>query len=230
MGFKLTDVVPWGRSYDEYKRMFLLSQEDLEKTILGCGDGPASFNAVMTRNKRKVTSIDPIYQFSKEEIERRIHETFETVIEQARNNQGNFKWDTIRSVKELGAIRMRAMNEFLSDYPNGLQEGRYRCEQFPSLSFIDQEFELALCSHFLFLYSEQLSEQFHIESIKELCRVAKETRIFPLLDLDAKKSKHLSTVLPRIESEGYIFDIRQVPYEFQKGGNEMLVVRSFNNR
>ena len=51
MAFKLDQIVPWGRSFDEYVRMFGLTDLDLGKTILGCGDGPASFNATM-RSRR----------------------------------------------------------------------------------------------------------------------------------------------------------------------------------
>jgi hypothetical protein len=49
MPFTLDEVVPWGRSFDEYVAMFHLTAEDLEKRILGCGDGPAGFNAVMRK-------------------------------------------------------------------------------------------------------------------------------------------------------------------------------------
>jgi hypothetical protein len=35
----------WGRSLDEYKLMFRLSETDMKSKILGCGVGPASFNA-----------------------------------------------------------------------------------------------------------------------------------------------------------------------------------------
>ena len=45
---KLSVVIPWGRSFDEYRRMFVLTGDDLAGTILGCGDGPASFNAEAT--------------------------------------------------------------------------------------------------------------------------------------------------------------------------------------
>ena len=45
---KLEQVVPWGRSLAEYRAMFALSEADLQRRILGCGDGPASFNAEMT--------------------------------------------------------------------------------------------------------------------------------------------------------------------------------------
>jgi len=36
---KLEDVVPWGRNFEEYQNMFLLSNQDLQSKILGCGDG-----------------------------------------------------------------------------------------------------------------------------------------------------------------------------------------------
>jgi hypothetical protein len=40
---KLENVVPWGRSLTEYQAMFALSEEDLQKRILRCGDGPREF-------------------------------------------------------------------------------------------------------------------------------------------------------------------------------------------
>ena len=53
---------------EEYINMFNLSKIDLEKKILGCGDGPASFNAEMTKLNRNVISVDPIYKLSRDEI------------------------------------------------------------------------------------------------------------------------------------------------------------------
>ncbi len=46
---KLEEVVPWGRTLAEYQSMFSLSETDLTAKILGCGDGPASFNAEMMK-------------------------------------------------------------------------------------------------------------------------------------------------------------------------------------
>ncbi len=57
---KLTEVIPWGRSFDEYRLMFALSERDLVGRILGCGDGPASFNAEATAEGHSVISCDPI--------------------------------------------------------------------------------------------------------------------------------------------------------------------------
>lgn len=46
--------------------------------------------------------------------------------------------------------------------------------QFP---FSDNEFDLALCSHLLFTYSDLLSLEFHLEAIAELLRVARNVAI-----------------------------------------------------
>ena len=43
--FTLATVVPWGRTFDEYRRMFALTNADAAGGVLGCADGPASFNA-----------------------------------------------------------------------------------------------------------------------------------------------------------------------------------------
>ena len=87
------------------------------------------------------------------------------------------------------------MAKFLDDYPSGKAAGRYIEAALPMLPFSDQAFDLALCSHFLFLYSEQCNLTFHIESIRELARVASEVRIFPLLELGAQPSRHLGATV-----------------------------------
>jgi len=79
MGFTLDKVVPWGRSYEEYVAMFGLTEADLTLRILGCGDGPAGFNAELTRRARTVVSVDPLYRFDASQIRGRIHETYEAV-------------------------------------------------------------------------------------------------------------------------------------------------------
>jgi ubiquinone/menaquinone biosynthesis C-methylase UbiE len=125
---------------------------------------------------------------------------------------------------------MAAMEEFLSDYPQGMDQGRYVDGELPHLPFGDAEFDLAICSHLLFLYSEQLTKEFHIASIKELCRVASEVRGFPLLELGARKSRHLQTIMNDITAEGYSVTIVPVPYEFQRGGNQMMKITGIEPR
>lgn len=225
MSFELESVVPWGRSFGEYVAMFGLSEDDLRGRILGCGDGPSSFNASLTRRGGWVLSVDPLYRFSAADICRRIKDTFAAVMEQTRQNMSEFTWKNIKTVDELGRLRMKAMEEFLSDYPKGMEQGRYVDGELPRLPFIDGAFDLAVCSHLLFLYSEQLDERFHLASIRELCRIATEVRIFPLLELGARTSRHLRAVTAGLIAGGYTVDIVPVAYEFQRGGNQVMKVR-----
>jgi hypothetical protein len=222
MAFALEEVVPWGRSFDEYIKMFALSGDDLGKSILGCSDGPASFNCTLTKRGGSVVSIDPIYQFTAEEIARRIDDTYDIVMEQARQNSNEFVWTQIRSLEELGQVRMSAMRGFLSDYSQGKSEGRYIHAELPNLPFSDEMFDLALCSHFLFLYSEHFDRMFHLQSLRELCRVAREVRVFPIVELGSIRSRHVDAVASDLSAEGYQVAIERVDYEFQRGGYEML--------
>jgi len=225
---QLSEVVPWGRSFAEYRQMFALTDVDLDKRILGCSDGPASFNAELTQNGGRMVSVDPLYGFTAEQIASRIEETSELVLGQVRQNQQQFVWSQIGSVEQLAEIRHVAMQRFLTDYPTGRVEGRYLDAQLPELPFADAEFDLALCSHFLFLYSAQLSFEMHLQSIRELCRVASEIRIFPLVDLTGAESQHLLPVVEALNRRGYSTNLESVDYEFQRGGNRMLKISSGN--
>ena len=226
MGFRLQEVVPWGRSYAEYRDMFALTRTDLKKDILGCADGPANFNAEQSKKGGTVISVDPLYRFSAGEIKDQIDKVFGTILDRTRKNAGEFVWKTISSVEALGEIRRRAMNDFLDDYTHGKEAGRYRDHSLPTLPFPDQSFGMALCSHYLFLYSAHLSLDFHRQSLRELARVAKDVRVFPLLELGAVPSRHLDEVCRLLSEDGLRVHIERVPYEFQRGGNHMLCIRS----
>jgi len=218
------DVLPWGRSYDEYVRMFALSQTDLDKKLLGCGDGPAAFNAQLNRSGRHMVSVDPVYQFSRKQIASRIGEVTRVILEQTGKNSHLFHWDRIRNLEELSRLRHAAMDKFLEDFEAGLAEGRYIAAELPRLPFADKSFDLALCSHFLFLYSDQLDLDFHVQSIGEMLRVATEVRIFPVVDVNARLSPYLTEILALFNKQG---EARLVPvdYEFQIGANQMLQIR-----
>jgi len=223
---ELNHIVPWGRSFAEYKAMFQLSDADLQKTILGCGDGPAAFNYQLNKLGGTVQSVDPIYQFSRLELQHRIDAIYDDVLTQVAAHKNNFVWDTIKSVTELGQIRIQAMNDFLADYDSGKQQGRYITGSLPVLEFSDQQFDLVLCSHFLFLYSDHFSLQQHIDSIVELCRVGKQVRIYPLLSLDNQLSPHLEQVRQTLKQQHLHTELQTVDYQFQQGANQMLVISS----
>lgn len=125
MAIKLNEVVPWGRSLDEYCRFFSLSDEDLAGRILGCGDGPASFNAEATAKGYDVVSCDPIYDFSAADMEQRVHACHDNMVAQLKIDVDGFVWDYFRSPDHLGECRLAAMRRFLTDFSLGQSQGRY---------------------------------------------------------------------------------------------------------
>jgi hypothetical protein len=218
------DIMPWGRNFDEYIRMFDLTPHELSLRILGCGDGPASFNVECNQQGGQVTSVDPLYHFSLDTIEKRIAETYEEVMRQTRANQDKYVWEAIPSPDDLGRIRMEAMRRFLASYKEGRAQGRYIPGELPHLPFANQSFDLALSAHLLFLYTDNLTYEFHECAIREMLRVAGEVRIFPLLDVNAQESRFLKGVLETFQR--YNPAIRTVDYEFQRDGNKMLTLRN----
>jgi hypothetical protein len=165
-----------------------------------------------------------LYRFDGEAIRERVTATYRQILDQMRRNMHEFVWDNIRSLEELGRLRMETMEAFLADYDAGKRDGRYVDAELPNLAFPDGYFDLAVCSHFLFLYSEHLAEAFHRSSILELYRVAAEVRIFPLITLDGIPSPHLPRALDDLRGICEI-SVETVPYEFRRGGNQMMRIR-----
>jgi hypothetical protein len=224
VAFQLSDVVPWGRTFAEYVAMFVLTGADLRKDILGCGDGPASFNYEAKRQGIRVVSADPIYQFSADEIRARVNETAPVITKQLKGHPGEFVWRHFPDADAVVDARLEAMRQFLADFPTGVNEGRYIDASLPKLPFRDHQFDLSLCSHFLFLYSQQYDLDFHLAAIDELCRVSKEVRIFPLMELGSVPSRHLEGVTSHMSEAGYAVNRVKVGYEFQRGADEMLCI------
>lgn len=98
---ELKTVVPWGRSLAEYIEIFSLTKSDLKKAILGCGDGPASFNAELTTKGGNVVSIDPTYQFDSSSLQSRISEVYDEIMPQVHRNPDKYIWKSIPSVRAV---------------------------------------------------------------------------------------------------------------------------------
>jgi hypothetical protein len=221
---QLNEVVPWGRSMAEYQAMFNLTEADLSKKILGCSDGPASFNAELTQLNGNITSVDPLYQFTKQQIQQRINQVALQVIAEVEKNKDNFIWDSFNSPDELMTHRLNSMSQFLNDYQQGCKQKRYLNQSLSSLNFADQQFDLALCSHFLFLYSDHLSYEFHINSLIELSRVAKQVRIYPLINLNNEPSIHLESSIKELTNLGLTVELKHSNYLFQKSADKYLLI------
>ncbi len=225
MAVSLDQVVPWGRSRREYELMFGLTATDLGAGVLDCGGGPSSFTAELSAAGVRAVSVDPIYTYSGAEIRSRFEAIVEPMLSQVRATPADWTWTYHRDPDDLLANRRAALNRFLADYEDGLRQGRYVVGELPALPFPSGAFDLAVCSHLLFLYSGLLSEEFHLRSVLELCRVAREVRLFPLLTLGGEPSPHLDAVCAGLHAAGRNTQVVQVDYEVQRGGNRMLSVR-----
>ena len=225
MTMQLEKVVPFGRSYAEYVKIFNLSPIDLNKKILSVADGPASFNAEGTKLGGKIVSIDPIYQFTAAEIFAQFNAVVDDIINQIIITPDDWVWSHHKSPEDLKNNRITTIHKFLDDYDLGKKEGRYQIGELPSLNFPDDRYDLTLCSHFLFLYSDFFDYQFHLQSIKEMLRVSQEVRIFPLLTLMLERSPYLDNLIEEMRNLGHIVSLETVEYELQKGANQMLVMK-----
>jgi hypothetical protein len=177
MAVKLDRVVPFGHSLSEYRLMFKLTADDLKRKILDVAAGPASFNAEMRQQGDFVISVDPIYELSAAVIQQRFDECVDSIIKQVKQSPDDWVWQYHKSADDLRKNRERALQIFLADYQQGKTEQRYITGELPEIP-VNQSFDLVLCSHFLFLYSDQFSYPFHQAAVLKMLSLAKEVRIF----------------------------------------------------
>jgi hypothetical protein len=173
--------------------------------------------------RKTVISVDPLYIFNAEEIEKQFYSVVDNIISQVKATPDDWIWSYHRSPEHLKENRVNALRKFVADYENG--KGRYVVGELPVLDFKRNEFDLALCSHFLFLYSDHLPYEFHRASVLEMLRVALEVRIFPLLTLTLQVSPYVQPLIEELKSEGFAVSVEKVAYELQRGGNEMLRIQ-----
>ncbi|MGF1625795.1 MAG: class I SAM-dependent methyltransferase [Alphaproteobacteria bacterium] len=220
--FDLAGVVPWGRTAEEYEAFLDLADVRPQARVLDCGGGPSSFTAEWAEAGRPVAAVDPLYVLDRTEI----RAGFEAAVEPMRHGleaaRDRFVWSYYRSPEQVIALRRTALERFCTDR-EAAPTGRYIHGALPALPFADDAFDLVLCSHLLFLYSDRLDRAFHVAGLREMLRVAPEVRLFPLNDLDGAPSAHLEPVLAALAGE---VEAARVPvgFEFQQGARDMLRV------
>jgi len=218
----LTDTVPIGRRFADYRDMFAL--DSVPKTVLGLGDGPSSFNAEATQSGWQVVSVDPLYRFGASAICSRYRESTPAIFEAIEKNPSDWDWSRYGSPTGLKEARDEAMRLFVQDFEARGDGPRYVEDSLPALKHISGEFDLALCSHLLFLYSEQFDTSFHYMSIVRALKLAPEVRVYPLVALDGLRSRHVGPVTAALRADGFHCVEERVDYAFQRGADTMLRV------
>ncbi|MDQ0193025.1 SAM-dependent methyltransferase [Paenibacillus wynnii] len=224
----LDRIVFIGRTFDEYMRMFDLLPEELAgRRILDCPAGACSFTAKANTLGADVTAVDIAYYHTPAKLAQKGLQDIEHAMHQLDKVQDNFVWEYFKSIDGLRKVRIEALTDSTQDRTS--VSNRYIPAVLPELPFRDQEFELTLSAHFLFMYGDRLDYDFHMQTLQELMRVTKEEiRIFPLVNLSSQRYEHLDPLIEYMVSQGWTAEEIKVPYEFQKGANHMLRIRRMN--
>ena len=212
------------RSFEEYCASFDLDPDQLPARILDCAAGASDFVAEAARRGAAAVAADPSYRRGAEvaELARAGMRSGNGMIT---SHQDRFTYAWYGSPEARTQMRNRAIQRFAVDH--SAHPERYVAAELPQLPFDDRAFDLAVCSHLLFTWATDLDEQWHHNAILELCRVATEVRIFPLvLQQTGDPVPFMEGLLARLANAGITAERRTVAYEFQRGANQMLLAKS----
>jgi len=221
---KELDLVPsWVYSMADYCQIFDLSDEDLTGNILDYPAGISSFNAEMQAKGRTILSGDPMYDFSYEKIAAYAEQLIQINAAHLREHSQILRQSSSQLLEVVLTDWEKSKRIFLEDYKKGKIEERYKFMKLPHLPFEDYTFDIALCSAHLF-HTELTRDASREALVKELCRVSKEVRVFPLLDEKGSVTDALGRVMLNFQKLNYGIKISEVPYHQMKGGNAMLKI------
>ena len=83
----------------------------------------------------------------------------------------------------------------------------------------------ALCSFLFFLRPERHSIRFHVDGLTELVRVAREVRVFPILQVDGHVPDYAEHVYQSLRSKKIEVSFVFVPPTLHKGADRVLVLQ-----
>jgi len=222
MPLELKDFLITGRTYEEYAAFFDLDADDLrEKKVLDCPAGASSFVIEARKKAVEAHACDVLYRFEKEEIRLQGLKSIEKIYQDVSWMEEN-SFEFYGSIERHKSFRENALKRFCEDY-NPIY---YRYAQLPKLPYDDQTFDIVLSSHLLFVYDDRLDIHFHIESIREMLRIGREVRIFPLIDFKNSRANEAKNLSPYAYAIAEIFggEIIPVGFEFQKNGGYMMKI------
>lgn len=210
----------WVYDFSDYQQMYDLSEGDLKKSIFDFSSGIASFNAEATKRGMHVISCDASYVLSEEKMASYAAQFLQETMSYLKNNPDRLKDSSEVMMRRVIGLWEKTEKMFLQDYASGKAQNRYQPLQFPRLPYVTHQFNLALCTGFIFHHSLSTKEIAVI--VQELCRIAEEIRIFPLLDNYGKMTEELGPLMLMLQKKNYGVEVREVSYETLNGGNAML--------
>lgn len=226
--FELSSVAFFGRSLAEYAKFFPLDLDALRgRAVLDVAAGPSAFTVEATRLGIRATAVDPLYGCSPDALATHVRLDYARVFSRMHERPDSFHFKSFKSIDEAEHDRRAAAEMFLADYEAGFLDNRYVGGGLPRLPFAEEAFDLVLCAHLLFIYERLFDYAFHLAACRELVRVGRgEVRIHPVCGPDGRPYAGLNRLRDDLEAEGIGSQVVAVDYEFFRGSDTTLVLRS----
>jgi SAM-dependent methyltransferase len=216
------------RSFREYEAMFALDETVLRRgPILDVAGGASSFTAEACARGCEAVAADPRYAKMAEALYEESVEEIALSTAKLDGLKERFDWTFYGSLEAHRANREQSLERFIADYRSGEGRSLYVPAALPNLPFPDDTFGLVTCSHFLFLYEEQFSLEFHKDALRELYRVVKpggEVRVYPLHTLKFGEYSGLIDVVAMLEELGALVERLPSRLPFLPGSTHLLKV------
>lgn len=228
MSLQLKDILITGRTFEEYKAFFSLDLEMLKgKKVLDCPSGVSSFVEQAKEYGIDAKATDMLYQFKIDDIKKQALKSVDKIYEDISWMNG-FNFNFYGSIENHKKYRVEALLKFCEDY----NTKEYGYNELPTLNYKDNEFDLVLSSHLLFVYDDRFDYKFHKNSILEMLRVSKELRVFSLVDFKNSRLENQKNFSPYVyklieELKEYNCEIKKVDFEFQPRAGYMLKISKY---
>jgi len=222
----------WGHNLVDYCDMFALTASEFaHRNIIECGCGPNAFHAQLVSQGGQVLSCDPLFETSFEQLNPLLLKQHQSTLSLLEKEPSCFLWEKFLPFEVLATKRLAGLELFLKDYAEDEQKKQrtYFSAPLNKMPYSDFHFDLALSTFFLFsnrLQSHTLEE--YLALIQEWARIAKEVRIFPILDFNGQLSPLIGPILLKLQELQFGVEIKEVPYQWQAPGNAMLRIWSLS--
>ncbi len=213
------------RSFAEYAAFFGLDPEHLPGRVLDCCAGTSGFVAGAVARGVNAIAADPIYAAAEDVLATATRGGADGGAALIADNADRFTYAWYGTPQRRAQLRSEAAAAFQRDRRR--QPHRYVAAALPALPFRAGAFDLALCSHLLFTWADRFGADWHRAALTELCRVADEVRVFPIVRAgDGADVAFLPALCDRLATEhGIVSEIEPVSYEFQVGARHLLRLR-----
>jgi len=214
-------VLVTSRSFAEYVAFFALDPDRLPRRVLDCSAGTSGFVAGARARGSDAVAVDPAYRQGLDELAETARAGAVGGSTMVADHRDRFSFEWYGSPARQHELRATALESFLAD--RRAHPGHYVASALPHLPFADGSFDLAVCSHLLFTWANVFDMAWHEAALREMARVATEVRVFPLVHQGSGEPVGflgaLRERLTHVET-----GIVTVPYAFQVGADEMLLV------